>query len=129
MTLKGALLPRNASGTGLPPIDAFGDGGFRIAGVRREGATLIVDGAARAWIRQADQLSVEDLATFIERSDRPDMVILGVGERLVHPPAEVRQAFRSAGIGLEVMDTATACRTYNLLAGEGRNIAAALVAV
>lgn len=129
MMLKGARLPRNASGTGLPPIDAFGDGGFRIAGVRREGATLIVDGAARAWTRQTDHLSVEDLATFIERPDRPDMVILGVGERLMHPPADVRQAFRSAGIGLEVMDTATACRTYNLLAGEGRNIAAALLPV
>ena len=57
------------------------------------------------------------------------MVILGVGERLIHPPAAVRQAFRDAGIGLEVMDTATACRTYNLLAGEGRNVAAALISV
>lgn len=129
MTPKGALLPRNASGTDLPPIDAFGDGGFRIAGVRREGATVIVDGAARAWARQGEELSVTDLRLFIDRPDRPDMVILGVGDRLVHPPATVRQAFRQAGIGLEVMDTATACRTYNLLAGEGRNIAAALMPV
>jgi uncharacterized protein len=129
MMRKAALLPRNASGTGLPPIDAFGDGGFRIAGVRKEGATLIVDGAARPWTRQGEALSVDDLRIFIDRPDRPDMVILGVGERLVHPPSSVRQAFRTAGIGLEVMDTATACRTYNLLAGEGRNIAAALLPV
>ena len=122
-------MPRNASGTGLPPIDAFGDGGFRIAGVRKEGATLIVDGAARLWTRQGETLTLEDLRIFIDRPDRPDMVILGVGERLIHPPAAVRQAFRDAGIGLEVMDTATACRTYNLLAGEGRNVAAALISV
>ena len=122
-------MPRNASGTGLPPIDAFGDDGFRIAGVRKEGATLIVDGAARPWTRQGETLTLEDLRIFIDRSDRPDMVILGIGERLIHPPAAVRQAFRDAGIGLEVMDTATACRTYNLLAGEGRNVAAALISV
>ena len=122
-------MPRSASGTGLPPIDAFGDGGFRIAGVRKEGATPIVDGAARPWTRQGETLTLEDLRIFIDRPDRPDMVILGVGERLIHPPAAVRQAFRDAGIGLEVMDTATACRTYNLLAGEGRNVAAALISV
>ncbi|WP_440959485.1 Mth938-like domain-containing protein [Oceanicaulis sp. LC35] len=122
-------MPRNANSISLPPIDAFGDGGFRIAGVRKEGATLIVDGAARGWTRQGDELSVDDLRIFLDRPDRPDMLVLGVGERLIHPPASVRKAFREAGIGLEVMDTATACRTYNLLAGEGRNIAAALLPV
>lgn len=128
-TARGALLPRNASGSGLPPIDAFGDGGFRIAGVRKDGATLIVDGAARAWSRTGDTLELADLQVFLNASTRPDMLILGVGERLVHPPASIRQAFRDAGVGLEVMDTATACRTYNLLAGEGRNVAAALLPV
>ena len=122
-------MPRNATGSSLPPIDAFGDGGFRIAGVRKEGATLIVDGAARPWSLKGEGVEVEDLKIFLDRPDRPDMLILGVGERLVHPPASIRQAFRDAGIGLEVMDTATACRTYNLLAGEGRNIAAALLPV
>lgn len=128
-TLTEALVPRNASGSGLPPIDAFGDGGFRIAGVRKDGATLIVDGAARAWTRTSDQLQLADLQVFLNASTRPDMLILGVGERLEHPPASIRKAFREAGVGLEVMDTATACRTYNLLAGEGRNVAAALLAV
>lgn len=128
-TPRGALLPRNASGSALPPIDAFGDGGFRIAGVRKEGATLIVDGAARGWKRSGDALELPDLAIFLDAATRPDMLILGVGERLVHPPASIRKAFREAGVGLEVMDTATACRTYNLLAGEGRNIAAALLPV
>lgn len=129
MTPTEALVPRNASGSGLPPIDAFGDGGFRIAGVRKDGATLIVDGAARAWTRTSDRLELADLQVFLNASTRPDMLILGVGERLEHPSASIRKAFREAGVGLEVMDTATACRTYNLLAGEGRNVAAALLAV
>jgi len=122
-------MPRNAPfSVSLPPIDAFGDGGFRIAGVRREGATLIVDGAARDWA-PSERLSAADFALFLDRSDRPDMVVLGMGQTLVHPAPEVRRAFREAGVGLEVMDTATASRTYNLLAGEGRNIGAALLPV
>ncbi len=76
----------------MPPIDAFGDGGFRIAGVRKDGATLIVDGAARAWSRTGDTLELADLQVFLNASTRPDMLILGVGERLVHPPRQYSQS-------------------------------------
>ena len=112
-----------------PPIDAFGDGSFRIAGIRKDGDTLIAANAARAWFRASESLSVADFAAFLEGSDKPDMVLLGTGERLAHPPADIRKAFREARVGLEVLDTATACRTYNLLAGEGRKVGAALIAV
>ncbi len=112
-----------------PPIDAFGDGGFRIAGVRKDGDTLIAANAARGWSRAGEAILAADFAAFLDVTDRPDMVLLGTGERLIHPPAEVRKAFREARIGLEVLDTATACRTYNLLASEGRKVGAALVAV
>lgn len=113
----------------VPPIDAFGDGGFRVAGERKDGATLIVDGAARAWAVEPSQITASDFDVFLDRTDKPDMVVLGMGERLTHPPAEVRRAFREAGVGLEVLDTATACRTYNLLAGEARRVSAALLPV
>jgi uncharacterized protein len=113
----------------VPPIDAFGEGGFRIAGARKDGSQLIVDGAARPWAADPFALSRQDFAVFLDRADKPDMVVLGVGTTLKHPPAEVRKAFREAGVGLEVLDTATACRTYNLLAGEARRVCAALIAV
>lgn len=112
-----------------PPIDAFGDGGFRIAGMRKDGDTLIAMNAARSWDRSGEAISVADFSVFLKGSDTPDMVLLGTGERLTHPPADVRKAFREARIGLEVLDTATACRTYNLLASEGRKVGAALIAV
>lgn len=113
------------------PIDAFGDGGFRIAGTRHEGHVLIVDGLVRPWPVSGDPpiLTVGDFRAFTALSETPDMVVLGVGERLIHPAGDVRKAFREAGIGLEVLDTATACRTYNLLAGEARRVCAALIAV
>lgn len=57
----------------------------------------------------------------------PDIVLLGTGERLVFPAMELRQDFVLKGIGLEVMDTAAACRTYNVLAAEGRRVMALLI--
>lgn len=113
----------------VPPIDAYGDGGFRVAGARKEGSILIVDGATRPWSAEASALTPEDFSVFLAREDRPDMVILGTGATLRHPTAAVRQAFRAAGVGLETLDTGTACRTYNLLAGEARRVCAALIAV
>ncbi|MCR9128703.1 MAG: Mth938-like domain-containing protein [Alphaproteobacteria bacterium] len=115
----------------VPPIDAFGEGGFRVAGARRDGHVLIIDGTTKAWSVDGDPkaLTASDFHAFLARADKPDMVVLGLGEKLVHPPADVRKAFREAGVGLEMLDTATACRTYNLLAGEARRVCAALIAV
>ncbi len=58
---------------------------------------------------------------------RPELVIFGSGARLRFPRPEWLQALVAQGIGLETMDTAAACRTYNILAGEGRHVVAALL--
>lgn len=58
---------------------------------------------------------------------QPDLVILGTGERLVFPDAEVSATLLARGIGFEVMDTRAACRTYNLLVIDGRPVVAALL--
>lgn len=57
----------------------------------------------------------------------PELVLLGTGTRQCFPPREALLALLRRGIGVEVMDNAAACRTYNLLAGEGRRVVAALV--
>ncbi len=57
----------------------------------------------------------------------PQVVILGSGKALIFPPAELIAHLGSRGIGCEVMDTAAACRTYNLLVHEGRNVACGLI--
>ena len=59
-------------------------------------------------------------------STDPEMIILGTGDRSVFPPRELTFALARRGIGLEVMDTAAAARTFNVLAGEGRRLAALL---
>ena len=58
---------------------------------------------------------------------KPELVLLGTGARLSFPRPPLTLALIETGIGLEVMDTAAACRTYNILMGEGRAVAAALI--
>ena len=66
----------------------------------------------------------EDLAPLAHSG--ADIVLFGTGARLVFPPAAWMRAFAQARVGLEVMDTAAACRTYNILASEGRKVVALL---
>jgi uncharacterized protein len=56
----------------------------------------------------------------------PEVVLLGTGSTHVFPPREVAFAFARKGVGLEVMDTAAAARTFNVLANEGRRVVAIL---
>ena len=58
---------------------------------------------------------------------QPEIVIIGTGKKLRFPPPDALRPLRDASIGFEVMDTAAACRTYNVLLGEGRQVAALLL--
>ena len=72
-----------------------------------------------------ERLAIDDFGRLLELA--PDVVILGTGPRQRMPPPELFAAFASHGIGLEVMDTGAACRTYNLLLSEFREVAIALI--
>lgn len=58
---------------------------------------------------------------------QPEVVVIGSGPRQQFPAPEVMGAVLSRGVGCEVMDTGAACRTYNILASEGRTVVAALL--
>jgi uncharacterized protein len=75
--------------------------------------------------QQPDQLHQDHLQILLEL--QPEVVLLGTGERLVFPAVRITADLLGAGIGVEVMDTAAACRTYNILMHEGRHVAAALI--
>ena len=72
---------------------------------------------------------VEITATTVAQATQvqPEIVIIGTGKRLRFPPPAALAPLRDAHIGFEVMDTAAACRTYNVLLGEGRQVAALLL--
>ncbi len=74
-----------------------------------------------------EDLTLAHLETLVPLS--PELVILGTGRRQHFPHAELLAPLVGSGIGWEVMDTGAACRTYNILMGEGRNVAAALLMI
>lgn len=114
-----------------PIIDAYGDGGFRLAGARHEGSVLILADEARSWgVTALADLTLADFQPVLDAGVADvEFVLLGTGPRNALPPREVREGLRAAGIGLEFMDTAAAAKLYNLLTSEGRKLAAALIAI
>jgi len=72
---------------------------------------------------------VDSLAPVLAADSMPTILLLGCGRGMGVVPREVRAALRAAGIVVEAMDTGAACRTYNVLLTEGRDVAAALIAV
>jgi len=112
------------------PIDAYGDMGFRIGGLRLEGSLLLLSESMEPWdVASMEELTVDSLNPVL--ADRGDLefILLGCGPKMVRPQTNVMEHFHSAGLGIEFMDTGAACRLYNLLVSEGRSIAAALIAV
>lgn len=114
-----------------PSIDAYGSGGFRVSGQRHEGSLLILNDQPVTWrLTQIQDLTPEALApVFAAGPAVVEFVLLGTGAVQTLPPRSVREALQRAGIGLEFMDTPTAARVYNVLAAEGRRLAAALIAI
>jgi uncharacterized protein len=83
-------------------------------------------GITEAWpVASASNLGASDVQALLAL--RPEVVILGTGERQVFPAAEFMAGFLRKSIGIEVMDNAAAARTYNLLAGEDRQVVAAFI--
>ncbi len=72
-----------------------------------------------------DELTEAHFAMLVET--QPELIIFGSGTRLRFAPPVFMQALMRKRIGVETMDTLAACRTYNILAGEGRQVVAALL--
>lgn len=70
-----------------------------------------------------------DIDTLLALEGDVDVIFLGMGAEIAHAPADVRAAIEGAGMGLEVMNTPAACRTYNVLLSEGRRVALAVLPV
>jgi uncharacterized protein len=115
---------------GRAPIDAYGNGGFRFAEMSHRGSILCLPSGVYAWPPTSpSEIDASAFAPVLAERAALDLLLLGAGRRSQLPGAEVRRAFDAAGVALEVMDTGAACRTYNVLLGEGRPVGAALLAV
>lgn len=105
------------------PVEGYGPGFFRVGGVVREGAIAILPAGVSAWGGYDDTAGLEAAAADI------DVALIGTGAEIAHVPAAFRSALEAVGIGVEVMASPQACRTYNVLLGEGRRVALAVMPV
>ena len=115
---------------GAHPIDAYGAGGFSFAGMSHRGSILALPSGVRAWdVADPSQIDAASLApVFDELEGAIEHLLVGTGANFVPLTPVLRKALRARGIVGEPMATGAAARTYNILLGEKRRVAAALIA-
>jgi uncharacterized protein len=113
-------------GAGLHLFSGYGAGYVSVNNVRYETCVLVTPQSVSEWaVGGFEALRAGDFGFIAEL--KPEIVILGTGARQRFPGPELRRALAASGAGVEVMDTPAACRTYNILASEGRKVVAAIV--
>lgn len=111
-------------------IDAYGGGGFRFADLSHRGSLLGLPSGMWAWPYEAPgALDVTAFDRALAEADEIDTLLVGTGADVARLDPAVREAFRARGVVVEAMATGAAARTWNVLVGERRRVAAALLAV
>jgi uncharacterized protein len=111
-------------------IDAYGGGGFRFADMSHRGSILALPSGVHAWpVTSFADVNVVCLAPVLAQASTIEVLLIGTGLEMVVLPEAVRAALRQAGIRVDTMPTGAAARTYNIMVGENRAVAAALIAV
>jgi len=119
------LIPLHSAGRQL--IERYGPTGFRVAGVIYQGPLLVFPDRTLSWTADcAAAVTWESLRPVIEHG-AVQILLVGLGRRAETLASPLRAELRRAGIAIEPMDTGAACRTFNVLVAEDRQVAAALI--
>ncbi|MBN9542015.1 MAG: Mth938-like domain-containing protein [Reyranella sp.] len=109
-------------------IRSYGPGRFLISEREWHEPVLVTPAETLPWpVKAAADLSLASLAALQAAATPTELVVLGCGPRAVFITPDIRAALKAAGMALEVVDTGSACRIYNVLLAEGRRVAAALI--
>lgn len=108
-------------------IRAYGNGEIHINEQRLRSGVIVSDAelVIVAGLRSVDDLRTDHQDQLLRLA--PEIVLIGSGQRQRFPEPAFGARFMAAGIGFEVMDTGAACRTFNVLVSEGRQVAALLI--
>ena len=110
-------------GADAPLIRSYGPAGFRIGQAEYASHMLVLPTASYVW---SGELTLEALAPLFTHTPATEVLLIGTGARheLIDPA--LRIALKARGLAMDTMDTGAACRTFNILLGEGRRAAVAL---
>ena len=122
------IVVRDAHYPGRAAIDAYGNGGFRFAGMSHRGSLLCLPSGIYGW-SEPGRIDESSLAAVFAEAASIEVLIVGTGRDIVPLPADLKARLRDAAIVAEAMSTGAAVRTFNVLLAESRAVAAALVAV
>lgn len=115
---------------GRQVIEAYGGGGFVIAGARHAGSVIVFAERTLSWTpAAAAEVTEQSLLPLFAAQAAAEILVVGCGAGFLPPPVALRAAVKARGPALEWMDTGAACRTFNVLLAEGRAVVAALIAV
>lgn len=114
----------------MPPVGAnaqliqsYGASGFRIGNAQYDQPVLVLPTETVRW---NGELTVEALEPVLAATPAVEVLLIGTGKRHEMIPPALRAALKARGLGVDTMDTGAACRTFNILLGESRRVAAAL---
>jgi len=111
-------------------IEAYGNLGFRFAGMSHRGSLLCLPTGMFEWkVNSASEVTLESLAPILALTEDVDVCFIGLGMEISVLDPAIRQAFREKNIIVEAISTGSAVRTYNILLAEKRAVCAALIAV
>jgi uncharacterized protein len=112
-------------------VQGYGKGGFRVSDHEWAGAIIVLPTRTLSWdVSNVAYLNLGLFDPVRDATDPPiELLLIGTGAKIVLLPARLRADLRALGLAIEVMDTGAACRTYNVLIGEERRVAAALLPV
>ncbi|MGE8130373.1 Mth938-like domain-containing protein [Methylobacterium sp. NPDC080182] len=111
-------------------IDTYGNGGFRFAGMSHRGSILLLPSGVRAWdVTEPRAIDRTALRPVQVEAGGIELLLVGTGLDIAAIDPALRGWLKDLGVGLDVMQTGAAARTYNILVAENRKVAAALIAV
>jgi uncharacterized protein len=111
-------------------IDAYGNGGFRFAGMSHLGSLLVLPSGMHRWdVTELSALKPSDFALVFAEAGDIDFLLLGTGPTMNRPPRDIVAAFAENKLPIDFMNTGSAVRTYGVLLAEKRKVAGAFIAV
>ena len=114
----------------LKLINAYGENSFRISGELHSGSVILGPRKTLAWYppQNANDLTIDHILPYLGKTP-PPLFILGVGGAPMAPMIDLAGSLKVLGVALELMSTAAACRTWNVLMSEGRDASAGIYAI